>query len=189
MDPIEVAGVAFGLWSVWLTIKERISSWPVGIVNIVLFMILFFSVKLYADFGLQIVFLVLSVYGWWVWLHPRPGKQEVPVTLLPTRVRVGALGASVSATFAMGFLLSHYTDAALPFWDSTTTVLSVVAQYLMARKNLECWYLWISADVLYVGIYAYKDLFLTSGLYAIFLVLAISGLLRWRKSWLRTRTA
>ena len=78
MDPIEVAGVAFGLWSVWLTIKEKISSWPVGIVNILLFMILFFSVKLYADFGLQIVFLVLSIYGWWVWLHPTPGQQEVP---------------------------------------------------------------------------------------------------------------
>lgn len=183
MDVVEIVGVAFGLWSVWLTVKERILSWPVGIVNIGAFIILFYQVRLYADMGLQFFFLVLSIYGWWVWVHPERGKAKVLVTLMSVPSRVGTVAASAMGVLALGTFLSHYTNAAVPYWDSTATMMSIMAQYLMARKKLECWVLWIAVDVLSVGIYLYKDLLLTAGLYVIFLVLASAGLLRWRKSW------
>jgi len=189
MDPltfVEIAGVAFGFWSVWLTVKEKVLCWPVGIVNILLFMVMFYWVKLYADLGLQVFFLILSIYGWWVWIHPKLGKKDVPVTLMTQPLRAGTFAVSAAATVLVGSMLGTYTDASVPYWDSMTTVMSVAAQYLMARKKLECWTIWITADVVDIGIYAYKGLYLTSALYVAFLVLATAGLIAWWRSWKRT---
>jgi nicotinamide mononucleotide transporter len=185
---VEIAGVAFGFWSVWLTVKEKVLCWPVGIVNILLFMVMFYWVKLYADLGLQFFFLILSIYGWWVWIHPTPGKKDVPVTLMTQPLRAGTFAVSAAATLLVGSMLGTYTDASVPYWDSMTTVMSVAAQYLMARKKLECWTIWITADVFDIGIYVYKGLYLTSGLYVAFLILATTGLIAWWRSWKRTNT-
>ncbi|MCU0860395.1 MAG: nicotinamide riboside transporter PnuC [Thermoplasmata archaeon] len=183
MNFIEVLGVATGLLTVWLTVKQKVLCWPVGIVNILLFMVLFYQVKLYADLGLQVVFLILSFYGWYYWVHPKKGETTVPVTTLTARSWVMAIASLGVGTVAMGAALATYTDASVPYWDSSTTVMSIVAQYLMSLKKLENWYLWIAADVIDTGIYLYKDLYLMSGLYAVFLVLATVGYLEWRKSW------
>ena len=189
MNVIEILGVAFGLWSVWLTIKEKVLCWPIGIVNILFFMVMFYQVKLYADLGLQFIFLILSFYGWYYWIHPKKGRDTVPVTTLSLSSKLGTTATWGASTVVMGAVLATYTDASVPYWDSSTTVLSILAQYLMSRKKLECWILWITADVVDTGIYLYKDLYLTSVLYAVFLALATAGLIAWRKSWKSTEKA
>lgn len=183
---VEILGVAFGLWSVWLTVKQRIWCWPIGIINILFFMVMFYQVKLYADMGLQVIFLILSIYGWYYWVHPKKDKKDVPVTLVPNAVRLVVFTVAAGAAAVMGYLLTVHTDASVPYWDSSTTVMSVAAQYLMAQKKLECWTIWITADVIDIGIYTYKELYLTAGLYVIFLCLATSGLIAWWRSWRST---
>jgi nicotinamide mononucleotide transporter len=189
MNIIEILGVATGLWTVWLTVKEKVLCWPVGIVNILLFMALFYQVKLYADLGLQFVFLALSFYGWYYWVHPKKGEDTVPVTTLTVRSKIGTTASWGFGTLIMGAALATYTDASVPYWDSSTTALSIIAQYLMSLKKLESWYLWIIADVVDTGIYLYKDLYLMSALYAVFLVLATAGYIEWRKSWRDSKKA
>lgn len=182
MSWLEIAGDVTGLACVWLTARQSVWCWPTGILNAALFFALFFGVRLYADAGLQLVFVALSVYGWWHWLHPGPARAALPVTRIGAR-EAAVLGAIVVAVAAaMGAALHTWTDAALPFWDSTIVALSLAAQYLLARKVLESWALWIAVDVLSVGLYVTKDLHLTASLYAVFLVLACQGLLSWRRS-------
>ncbi|MEW5747701.1 MAG: nicotinamide riboside transporter PnuC [Candidatus Thermoplasmatota archaeon] len=187
MNVIEVLGVVTGLLTVWLTVRQKVLCWPIGIVNILLFMVLFYQVKLYADLGLQVVFLILSFYGWYYWIHPKKGEASVPVTTLSWRSGAGTAATWGLGTVVMGAALATYTDASVPYWDSSTTVMSIIAQYLMSLKKLESWYLWIAADVVDTGIYLYKELYLMSGLYAVFLVLATAGYIEWRKSWIATR--
>jgi nicotinamide mononucleotide transporter len=183
MSWIEIAGVAFALASVVLTVRQHIACWPTGIVNALLFMVMFWGAKLYADVVLQLVYVVLSIYGWWYWLSPTD-TGHVPITRVRP-VEAGALAlvwALVTVTW--GTALSRYTDAALPYWDSCTVAMSLVAQWLLSRKILENWIVWITADVLMVGIYYAKELYLTSALYLLFTGLATAGLVQW---WRKTR--
>ncbi|HEX9987556.1 MAG TPA: nicotinamide riboside transporter PnuC [Chloroflexia bacterium] len=182
MSPAEIIGVVFGLLSVWLTVKRSIWCWPTGIVSVAAFAILFFDIKLYADMGLQIFFLATSFMGWYYWLRGGRNQTELPIsTLTPSQVALIGVGL-VASVFAVGYLFSMYTDAHIPFWDATASGMSVLAQLLLMRKKLESWYLWIAVDVLSIGIYIYKDVLLTAGLYVVFLLLAIGGLLEWRKA-------
>ena len=183
MSLLEILGVATGLLCVWLTVRENIWCWPAGIVNAALFLAMFGLERLYADAGLQVVYIVLSVYGWYRWLHPGEDREELPVTRIAPREAL-VLGAICTATAAtMGGLLHAYTDASLPFWDSTTVAMSLVAQYLLARKVLESWVVWVAADVIMVGIYLAKALYLTSALYVVFTVLAVAGYRAWKGSY------
>jgi len=155
-------------------------------VNVTLYSLVFYGAKLYADMGLQGVYLVLSFYGWYEWKHGGKNRTELHVTRAP--VRLLALAAVVAIVFAvaLGMILSRVTDAALPWLDSATTATSLVAQFMMTRKILENWAIWAAVDVVYVGMFIYKELYLTAGLYAVFFVLAITGYRRW-KSTLLTR--
>ncbi len=182
MSATEVGGAVFGLLAVWLTVKQNVWCWPTGLVNVALYAFVFFEAKLYADVGLQVVYFVLCAVGWWRWLHPGAQREELPVTRLAAREAAGLLALGVVAVVGMGSFLSTRTDAALPFWDSTTVVMSLIAQWLVTRKVLENWHLWIAADVLMVGIYFYKQLYVTTGLYVIFTGLAAQGLLEWKRS-------
>jgi nicotinamide mononucleotide transporter len=182
MSAAEIVGVVFGLLSVWLTVRRSIWCWPTGIVSVAAFAVLFFDIKLYADMGLQIFFLATSFMGWYYWLRGGRNKTELPITTLtPNQVALLGLGLVVSV-LVVGYLFSMYTDAHIPFWDATASGMSVLAQVLLMRKKLESWYLWIAVDVLSIGIYIYKDVLLTAGLYVLFLLLAIGGLLEWRKA-------
>ena len=181
-DPIEIAAVVFGVISVVLFVRQNIWAWPTGVVNVGLYIVVFYRAKLYADMGLQVVYVVVSLYGWYQWLHPGAGRRELPVTRVS--LREGALLAA--ATLATGGFMAHnlatHTDAALPYWDSATVAVSLAAQWLLTRKKLENWILWIVADLVMIGIYLAKALVLTAGLYVVFTVLAILGLRAWRKS-------
>jgi nicotinamide mononucleotide transporter len=178
---LELTGVLFGLLSVYFSVKQNILTWPTGIVSVSAFGFLFFEVKLYADMCLQLFFLWSCIQGWYFWLHGGEKRSALKISLLtPLQRVVIALGVLVSVLL-IGFLFSTFTDAALPYLDSTASGMSVVAQLLMMRKKLEHWYLWITVDVLSIGIYLYKEIPLTAGLYFVFLILCVKGLLEWKR--------
>ncbi len=180
---IEICGVVFGIGGVWLTIRQNIWCWPVGLVNIILYVYIFYQDRYYANTGLQTFFIFISIYGWWHWLHGGADKES---KLLVSRLRwqhgLVLLLIGIAAAPLLGLVLEIKTDAATPYWDSTTAVMSLIAQWLMARKIFECWLVWIAVDTLYVGFFIYQNHLPTAGLYALFLILATLGFVEWKKS-------
>jgi nicotinamide mononucleotide transporter len=189
VSPLEILGFATGVLGVWLTVRENVWCWPVGAVNVAIYALVFFDAKLYADMGLQGVYFVLCLYGWWAWL--RGGAAHGPLAVARASRAVLAICTVSGIAFAagLGVFLRAKTDAALPFWDAGTTSFSLVAQLLQTRKWIENWPLWIAVDTIYVGMYLVKRLYLTAGLYAVFLVLAGMGLAVWRRSLAGTAAA
>jgi nicotinamide mononucleotide transporter len=182
MNPYEVAGVAFGVVAVFLTVRQNVWCWPLGLVNVVLSAIVFTQAKLYADAGLQIVYVALCLYGWYAWLHGGEGKGPLVVSRTTPAAGTALAVGGIAFAAGLGFFLHRHTDAALPFWDASTASFSLVAQWMQTRKWIENWLVWIVVDAVYVGMYVVKGLFLMAGLYAAFLVLAVLGLMAWRRS-------
>ncbi|HKQ07736.1 MAG TPA: nicotinamide riboside transporter PnuC [Blastocatellia bacterium] len=182
MTTWEIIATMLGLISVWLTVRQNILCWPTGLVMVGLYAVIFFRARLYADAGLQVVYIALQIYGWYEWL--RGGKDHRKLTVTRITLRLGLLLGviAVAATALMGYGLATRTDAALPYWDSAATALSLVAQWMLARKLIENWLVWIAVDVLSIGIYTVKGLYPTTVLYAAFLVLAALGWNEWRKT-------
>jgi nicotinamide mononucleotide transporter len=182
VSAVEAAGVLFGVVAVWLTTRENVWCWPTGLVNVGLFIVVFFRAKLYADMGLQVVYVALCLYGWYEWLHGGRDHGALRVSATPRAAFAALAAAGVVFAAVLGLFLARRTDAALPFWDAGTTSFSLVAQAMQTRKWWENWLVWIAVDVVYVGIYVVKELYLTAGLYAVFLALAVVGLRSWRRS-------
>jgi nicotinamide mononucleotide transporter len=181
LDITEVLGFVTGAWCVWLTVKENVWNWPIGIANDAFFLVLFLRASLFADAGLQVVYIVLGVLGWYWWLRGGAGKTELPVSRTGTRTALVLAVLLVVSTAGLTIGLARVNDAA-PFWDALTTVLSLVAQYMLSRKLIENWFVWMTADVIYVALYVYKHLDLTAGLYGIFFAMCVAGFLHWRAS-------
>jgi nicotinamide mononucleotide transporter len=177
---IEATAVIFGLLCVWLTIRQNIWCWPTGLIQVLLYIVIFYKALLYSDMLLHIIYVAMQVYGWHHWLYGGKGKKELKVSTLPIPLLTIWIGIAVLGTFMWGFLMSRYTNAAVPYADAFTTVASLIAQWLMARKRLESWWFWIAVDIVAIGVYSYKSLYLTMGLYAVFLVLATMGYFRWK---------
>ncbi|RZK24345.1 MAG: nicotinamide riboside transporter PnuC [Hymenobacter sp.] len=191
--PLEVAGVVTGIICVWLAARSNIWNFPVAIVSCGLYLVIFLRNRLYSDAGLQLAFIALAVYGWWAWLrrqaaapeatpgpHPEaPAPTTLPITRTSGRLWAALLSAGLVYALGAGYLFTRYTDAALPYYDSATTAVSLVAQYQLSRRKLENWALWIGVDVVYVGIYWHRGLALTSLLYAVYLGLAAYGGWEW----------
>ncbi|MET8837660.1 nicotinamide riboside transporter PnuC [Micromonospora sp. NPDC004540] len=176
----ELLGFATGVVNVWLVARQHIANWPIGIANVLLLMLLFWTAGLYADAGLQVVYVLLGLYGWWHWLVG--GERRSRLTVARTgRREWWALGvAGVLLTAGLWALLDRATDSTVPLADAVTTALSLLATYGQTRKLVESWWLWIAADLIYIPLYAYKGLWLTGGLYLIFLGLCVVGLREWR---------
>jgi len=177
----EVFGFVTGAVNVWLVVKENIWNWPIGIVNNIFFIILFLSSQLYADTGLQVVYIVLGGLGWYWWLRGGQNKRELAVGKTSFSHLAIVMGLVAISTALFTVFLEQVGDSA-PFWDAFTTMLSLAAQYLLTRKLIENWYIWITADIIYIALYAYKQLYLTSFLYFIFMLMCLAGLVQWRKS-------
>jgi len=182
VSTLELFAAVTGAISVWLSVRQNIWSWPTAIVNVVLYAVVFWEAKLYADMGLQMVYAVLSFYGWYAWLYGGVGRTELRVTRTTPRLAALLTIIAASSAVVLGTLLHRTTDAALPFMDSALTSASLVAQWQMTKKLLENWLVWIGVDVLYVGMFIFKGLYLTAGLYAVFLALAVKGYVDWRRS-------
>jgi nicotinamide mononucleotide transporter len=182
VSPLEIIAAAVGAWSVWLSVRQNILSWPTAIVNVVLYTIVFYEAKLYADMGLQVIYAVLSIYGWYQWLYGGEGHTTLHVSRTARSLAVQLALIAATGAVLLGSLLHRTTDAALPYMDSALTSTSLVAQWMMTKKLLENWAVWISVDVLYVGMFIYKGLYVTAVLYAVFLCLAVKGWIDWRES-------
>ena len=140
----------------------------------------FFDVKLYSDMLLQMVYAVLQVYGWWQWSRRDQARQGRRVSYLATSSVVLSLLIGALVSLALGATMAHFTDAAQPWLDATLTGFSLVAQVWMAQKRVQCWPLWILLDVIFVGLFIYKELYLTASLYALFTLIAVEGWREWR---------
>ncbi len=183
----EVLGFVTGAWCVWLLVEENIWNWPIGIANNAFYVVVFFRARLFADMSLQVVYIGLSIVGWYLWLHGGSGHGRLAVQRTHWREGAAIAAAVVVMTLAGTAFLRTVRDAA-PFLDALTTSMSLAAQYMLTRKLIENWHLWITVDVIYVGLYASRALPLTAVLYAIFLTMCIVGLREWRRSEARTRS-
>ncbi len=183
-NPLEMVAAAFGIVSVWLSTREHIASWPTALVNVALYFVVFQRARLYADMGLQAIYFALSLYGWYEWKYGGAGRTELPVSRTSRREALVLVPLGLVGSAALGAILMRTTDAALPWLDSALAVTSLLAQWMMTRKLLENWLVWIVADVAYVAMFLSKALYVTAGLYFVFLLLAIKGWIDWRRSWL-----
>ena len=177
---IEWIAIACGLTNVALIIRRSIWNYPFGFIMVALYFFIFWEYKLYSDAILQVYFFVIQFYGLWVWLNGRAPDGRVMVAPLSRQMFIDYLAMTAVAWMAISFLMDTYTDAAAPIWDSAVAALSVTAQFLMSRRHIESWLLWIVVDVLAIGLFYTRDLAPTAALYFIFLGLAITGYIPWR---------
>lgn len=182
MTWLEVGAALFGVVSVWLSTRENIWSWPTAMVNVGLYTVVFFQSRLYADMGLQVVYLLLSAYGWYEWLYGGEQRTVLQVSRASKPVLAILPALNLFAWLALATLLDRHTDAVLPWLDSLLTTTSLMAQWMMTRKILENWLVWIAVDIVYVPMFIARGLYPTAALYAVFLVLAVIGYRDWRRS-------
>ena len=176
---IEAIGAATGAVCVWLAAVSDPWTWPIGIANNLLYFVVFWRSKLYADALLQLVYVAISLYGIWRW---RGGGGHVRPVERGSRKELAAVGVAVAiSTLVLWRLLGAATDSDVPQWDGLTTSMSLGAQWLMSRRIFENWHLWIAVDLVYVPLYLYKGLYVTAGLYAFFMALCALGLRDWRR--------
>lgn len=178
----EVIGFVTGAVCVYLVAKQHIANWPIGILNNIAFILLFTAAGLFADAGLQVVYIGLAIYGWYVWLHGGQNRSELPVSNTTRREWAYLIGFGVAATALVFWFLDTHTSSTVPLADALTTVLSLMATWGQTRKKLQSWYLWMLADLIYIPLYHHKGLTLTAILYVGFFALCVLGFVSWRKS-------
>lgn len=182
MSTLEAVAVVFGIVSVWLSVREHVVSWPTALVSVSLYFFVFKSARLYADMGLQVFYAAISLYGWYHWLFGGANRSELRVSRAPRAVWIALPFGWAAGALALGTLLHRTTDAALPYIDSALTVGSLLAQWMMTRKYLENWAIWVGLDIAYVAVFLNRDLKLTAFLYVVYGILAWRGLVEWKRS-------
>lgn len=180
MSLLELLAVLFSAAGVWLTGRRAVLCWPVMLVASVLYGVVFWRAHLYADAALQGVFAALSLYGWWRWLRGVRDEGAVRVIQPPQGVMVRGVVLSVAAGVLLGGVLQTWTDDPNPLMDALLSTFSILGQMWMARRYLASWLIWLGVDVLYTGLFVVRELYLTAGLYAAFVGLAVAGWLQWR---------
>jgi len=176
----ELLGFGTGMLCVLLVVRQHIANWPIGILNVLLLMVVFWSAGLYADSVLQVAYVVLGGYGWWQWAFGGADRTTLRVRRTTKAEWLTLAVAGAVLTGALWFFLDRFTGSTVPLPDALTTALSLFATYGQARKLVESWWLWIGADLIYIPLYGYKDLWLTAILYVGFLGLCVLGLRAWR---------
>lgn len=179
---IEFVAAALSALNVWLSVKRRPSSYPVGLAASLTYAWVFVAARLYSDALLQGVFSVVIVYGWVHWLRHLDTGGRVRIAPLPRRAALAHVALGVACAVLLGYTMQRWTNAALPRLDATLTAASLVGAWWEARRHLASWWLWIVVDTVYVGEYVYKDLRITALLYAGFVVMAVLGLRAWRRA-------
>jgi len=185
---IEIIGTIAGLIFLYLEIKQNKWLWPVGLLTSVMYIYVFFIAKLYADMSLQFYYVFISIYGWIIWSHgSNQSKKELPVTHLSRKLFLILFGVSMAIYVFISYVLVNFTDGSVPYWDAFTTALSIVATWMLARKILEQWLVWVVVNSVSLGLYIYKGLYPTSILFFFYTVLAVIGYLQWKKDMLRSQ--
>jgi nicotinamide mononucleotide transporter len=181
MGGIEIAAALLGVTNVLLVVRRSIWNYPFGIAMVALYFFVFWEAKLYSDAILQIFFLLIQLYGWWAWSRAERVDDGVAVGWLANGARVRWIAGTALGIFIWGTGMARFTDAAAPFADATVAGLSVSAQFLQSFRRVESWVLWVSVDILAMGLFAWRGLEVTAALYGLFLILAVLGLIEWRR--------
>lgn len=184
----ELFGFVTGVLNVWLVTRENIWSWPLGVLNAGFYIVVFARTGLYSDTGLQVVYLVLSLYGWWHWRRGGAHHDALAVTRTTRRTAWLMVVIALGLWITLATITRRLPGAALPWLDAALVSISLMAQYMMTRKLLEHWWLWIAVDVVYIGLFLNRGLPLTAILYAVFLGLAIVGAVQWQRSAVRSQS-
>ena len=180
---LEFVGFLTGVLNVWLVTRQSIWNWPVGIINASVFVVVFATSGLYSDTGLQVVYLLLSVYGWWYWRFGAQTTNRTPITRTGRNTAFVLCGAGVVSWIVLAIVTHRIPGAQLPWFDAALVAASLVAQWMMTRKLLEHWVVWIVTDILYVVLFAVRGLPLTAVLYSLYTLLALRGLQQWRRAY------
>jgi len=181
---IELLGAILGLIYIFYSIRQNILTWPVGLASAIFYIVVFFQHKLYAGMALQFYYAAMSIYGWYYWLNGNTGNSEknIPVKYTGKKQWIVILISSI-AVFSLSFLiLKNFTDSDVPVVDSLTTTASVVATWMMARKLIENWIIWIVTDLVSVILYIEKGLWATVALFMVFTTMAVVGYFEWKRN-------
>jgi nicotinamide mononucleotide transporter len=179
---LEAVAVVFGIASVFYSMREHIWVYPTGIVSTLIYVWICLQYKLYADMGINAYYFSMSIFGWYVWTHPKEGQKVLPVTWLKPSGWAISIGIFLASFLTLYLVLSRFTDSDVPYWDSFTTASAFVGMWLMAKKKVENWIAWIITDLVSVPLYFHKGLILTSFQFLFFTILATLGLIAWIKS-------
>jgi nicotinamide mononucleotide transporter len=181
---LEAISFVTGAVCVWLTVVESTWNFPIGLANVATFLVVFFRARLYSDASLQIIYFVLTAIGWYLWLYGGENQTRLRINRTPRARQIG-VGCWMLALWISQIFILRYVGDSAPVIDGLCTALSLGAQWLLDRKNIGNWILWIIADVIYVPLYMYRHLYLTTVLYAVFICMAVIGLLAWQKTFQR----
>lgn len=178
---LEIIGTITGLTHLWLLTRQKISAWIFGIICVSIYMYISYDAKYYSDAILNGCFFVLNVFGWYNWARKKVENEEVKVTRLSSSGLSVSIAIIVIGTLLWGWFMSTKTDASIPYPDAFTTVASLTAQYLLTQKKIDNWIIWMVVNVVAIPMYIYKGLYITAGLFFVYLLLCISGFIEWRK--------
>jgi nicotinamide mononucleotide transporter len=179
---IEIFGVLTGILYVILEVKQNRFLWPLGVLTSGVYIYVFFTGKFYADMGLQVYYVLISFYGWYHWTRGSTGKRrDLPVSRTKRSLLVPLTGVFMACWGGIWYLLHHFTDSPVPLGDSFTTALAIVATWMLSRKMIEHWYLWVLANLVSVALYIYKGLYPTTVLYLVYTAMAVYGYFEWHK--------
>lgn len=184
---LEIAGTLTGVIYLWQEYHASIHLWITSIIMPAIYLYIYYNAGLYADFGINIYYLVIAIYGWMAWRYNFSlfgrgcEKKELSITHTPLRTVAALAALSAMLWCAIAFVLMEYTDSNVPVSDAFTTALSIVGMYMLARKYIEQWVVWAVVDVVSTGLYIYKGLYFTAALYAVYAVIAIFGYRKWHK--------
>lgn len=182
MSPIEAIAALLVLVNVALVARRSLWNYPIGLVAVTLYGVIFFRTRLYSDALLQIFFFIVQLYGWANWSNNKGAAGTVTVERLSWPQRAGWAAGIVVATLGWGAAMHRFTDASYPWWDASVAMLSIAAQILMSRRAIENWVLWIAVDIVAIGLYSAKALWLTAAVYGVLLAISIWGLIDWRRA-------
>jgi nicotinamide mononucleotide transporter len=183
ISPLEAASVVFGVLYLLLAIRENIWCWGAGLVGVLLSFVLFWDARLYMEALLQVFYAVMSVYGWYEWRYGGGRKLGVPIQVWSRRTHLAALAGVAVLTAALGAYLRAYTNEAMPFVDSFTTIGALLTTYMVAKKVLENWVYWFVIDAVSAVMYGMRGLYLYAALFAVYLVLVVVGFKAWSREW------
>jgi nicotinamide mononucleotide transporter len=177
---LELIAVAFGLTCVWCMKKESVLAFPLGIVNVLIYVYIFFAAKLYANAAINGFFFIMSLYGWYNWTRKDNDENTIRITRCSKPELLLNTMAVIVFFIIIRIILVRYTTSRIPAWDAVTTAVYIVAQWLLSRKKIENWILWISADTVMIGLCAWEGLYFSSFQYLVFTIIAILGFREWR---------
>ncbi len=180
---IELLGAILGIIYIFFSIRQSILTWPTGLITSALYIVVFFQSKFYADMGLQVYYVLISIYGWYYWIRGKKAENDssVPVRQVNKTLWIKLTGVTIILYFAILLVLLNFTDSDVPYMDSFTTALSITATWMLAKKYIEHWLIWIFVDLFSSGLYVYKNLWPTVILFLVYTFMAYFGFVEWRK--------